>query len=85
MNMRLGQRRITREQIVASIETLQIIEAYQEDRYLPCYLLFAEHENRAMHIVVAVDEPGDNVRVVAAYEPDPRQWDASFKIRRKSR
>ncbi|MBN2208658.1 MAG: DUF4258 domain-containing protein [Candidatus Coatesbacteria bacterium] len=81
--MRLGQRSITREQIIGSMETLQIIEKYRDDRYLPCCLVLARHEGEAMHIVVAVDEPGDNVRIVTAYEPGPDQWDASLKIRRK--
>ena len=84
VNMRLGQRCITREQLFASIDTFQIIEEYQEDRFLPCYLLFAELESRAVHIVVAVDEAEDNIRIVTAYEPDPHLWDASFKLRRRS-
>lgn len=66
-------------------QVCQIIEAYLRDRYLPCYLLLAQHEIKAIHMVVAVDMPSDNIRVVTAYEPDPREWDPSFKIRRKSR
>ena len=84
VNMRLGHRRVTRGDIVASTESMEIIEAYPRDRFLPCYLLLAEREGKAIHVVVAVDVPDDNVRIVTAYEPDPHEWDSSFKIRRKS-
>jgi len=64
---------------------MEIIEAYPQDRFLLCYLLLAGREGKAIHVVVAVDVPGDNVRIVTVYEPDPREWDRSFKIRRKLR
>ena len=82
VNMRLAQRRITRDQLLAAVETFEIIEGYQQDRFLPCYLLFGKVGDRAIHVVVAVDEPDDNVRIVTAYEPDPIRWDVSLKIRR---
>lgn len=83
--MRLEKRRVTREDIIASTESMEIIEAYPQDRFLPCYLLFAQREEKAIHVVVAVDVSGDNVRIVTAYEPGPHEWEPSFKIRRKSR
>lgn len=82
--MRLGQRGVTRGDIVTSTEAMEIIESYPQDKYLPCYLLLARHREKAIHIVVAVDAAGDNIRIVTAYEPDPREWDPSFRIRRKS-
>jgi hypothetical protein len=35
------------------------------------------------HVQIAVDVDGDNVRIVTTYIPDPQEWDADFRIRRR--
>lgn len=51
----------------------EVIEAYPEDKYLPSYLVSAKHEGFAFHALFATDVEGDNVIVVIAYRPDPRE------------
>jgi hypothetical protein len=85
INMRLKQRCITREKIIASVNTYEIIEAYADDKYVPSYLVYSRHKDTIFHIVFAVDFEGDNVRIVTAYSPDPQEWESDLKTRRKMR
>lgn len=80
--MRLRQRLLKGEMLVDGAATLEIIESYPTDKYLPSYLLRGESQSRVFHAQLAVDVAGDNVRVVTMYEPSPAEWDAEFQIRR---
>jgi hypothetical protein len=82
--MRLRGRSISRTAILESVETFDIIESYPEDKYLPSYLVFAEHGAEVIHILFAADVAGQNVRVVTVYYPDPKEWDQDLRIRRSS-
>ena len=42
--MRLAGRFISREAVLAAVETYQLVEAYPDDKYLPSYLVLARHE-----------------------------------------
>ncbi len=81
VNMRMKGRAISREMILASESTYEIIEAYPEDKYLPSYLVFARNQGVVFHVVFAVDVMGDNARVVTAYVPNPGQWAGDLKTR----
>ena len=35
--------------------------------------------------MIGVDVPGQNIRVVTAYHPDPEEWDANLKTRRTAK
>ena len=83
INMRLQGRFITREAILAAVDTYELIESYPEDKYLPSYLVYATSGAEVFHIVFAVDVPGDHVRVVTAYRPEPNAWEADQKTRRR--
>lgn len=80
--MRLADRFIPRETIVASVGTYELVEAYPDDKYLPSYLILAHHNSQYFHVLFAVDVEGDNVRVVTAYRPDPKEWEENLKVRR---
>ena len=82
VNMRLAKRFISREDILAAVESYQIVEAYPEDKYLPSYLLLARLGKDAFHVLLAADVAGDNVRVVTAYRPSTDEWQADLKKRR---
>ncbi len=82
INMRLKERSITREAILRSVETYEIIEEYPEDKYLPSYLVYAKYENRIIHIQIATDVGNDNVTIVTAYKPTLDKWEKNFKTRR---
>ena len=85
IHMRLAERSIARDEILKSIGTMEALEEYLENRHLPSYLLYATSGNKVFHMVVAVDVPDDNIRIITAYEPDPGEWNESLKKRRKRR
>lgn len=82
VNMRLRNRFIPREVILAAVDTYELVESYPDDRYLPSYLLLAHRDAEVFHVLFAVDIAGDNVRVVTCYRPDPREWQTDMKTRR---
>jgi hypothetical protein len=84
VQMRLEGRSIARSAILESVETFDIIESYPDDRYLPSYLVFAQHRDGVMHILFATDVAGDNVRVITAYKPDPTEWESDLRTRRSN-
>lgn len=83
VNMRFGQRRVTRDMVLTATDTFEVIEAYPEDKYLPSYLIRAEYGDTTFHVVFAVDVAENNVRVVTAYLPDSTKWDPDFRERLK--
>jgi hypothetical protein len=84
VTMRLAGRFIQREMILGAIDSLEIIESYPEDKYLPSYLLLARHGEDVFHVHVAVDKGDENVRIITAYRPTPDRWEEGFRKRRKS-
>ena len=58
VNMRLGQRFITRETIIAAVESYEIVEAYPGDKYFPSYLLLGKLNNEAFHVLFGADVEG---------------------------
>jgi hypothetical protein len=83
VNMRLGQRAITRGMVLQATDSFEIIETYPDVRSLPSCLLLGRAGTDALHVVVALDIEGDTVRILTAYRPDPAQWEDDLKTRRK--
>lgn len=82
VNMRLGGRYISRDEILAGVDSYSIVEAYPDDKYLPSYLLLAKPAGAALHALFAADVAGDNVRVVTAYRPSADEWEPDLRTRR---
>ncbi len=80
--MRLAGRFIPRESILAAVETLELVEAYPDEKYLPSYLVLGRVGSDTFHVLFAADVEGDNVRVVTAYRPDAGAWQDDLKTRR---
>ena len=80
--MRLQQRGLDAETLRNAIASLEIIEAYPDDKYLPSFLLRGEHKGAVFHAQIATDVEGDNIRVVTMYTPDPDEWDERLRKRR---
>ena len=80
--MRLQQRGLDGEALCNAISSLEIIEAYPDDKYLPSFLLRGEAQGAVFHAQVATDVEGDNIRVVTMYTPDGEEWDDEFRKRR---
>ena len=81
--MRLRRRFIERTSILSAVDLFEIVESYPDDKYLPSYLVYAQSGGTVFHVLFAVDVSADNVRVVTAYRPDPKDWEQDLKTRRK--
>jgi hypothetical protein len=82
VNMRLRDRFISREAILTSVESFEIIESYHDDKYMPNYLIWAQSQGEIAHVLFAADIENRNVRVVTAYRPSPAEWPHDFKVRK---
>ena len=80
--MRMTGRYISREDILGSLDSFEIIESYPDDKYLASYLVYAEHDGKRFHILIATDIAGDNVRIITTYLPDPAYWESDLKKRK---
>ena len=80
--MRLQQRALPVETVRNAMTTLEIIEAYPLDKYLPSFLLRGESAGFVFHAQVATDVEGMNIRIVTMYTPDPDEWDEGLRFRR---
>ncbi len=85
VNMRLGERFITRESVLRTVSSYELVEEYPDDKYLPSYLVLARQDSEAIHVLFGVDVLGDNVRVVTVYRPDPKEWQTDWMTRRFKR
>ncbi|MDY0000809.1 MAG: DUF4258 domain-containing protein [Polyangia bacterium] len=83
MNMRILGRSISRSDILKGGEELEIVESYPDDKYLPSYLALVNLIPSPIHVLFAIDVEEDNVRVVTAYHPNPSDWEADLKTRRR--
>jgi len=84
VNMRLRGRLISREAILDSVDTYEIIEEYSKDKYRSSYLILAKHTGKPIHILVSPDTKSNNVTIITAYRPEPWKWEKAFKTRRKT-
>lgn len=85
VNMRLERRTITREMIISSLDNMEIIEEYPDDKYLPSYLVLSKYKRILFHVLIAADVIEENIRIITAYIPDKGKWEEDFKRRRKKK
>jgi hypothetical protein len=76
---------IRSEQIREVLERGQTIEEYPADTPLPSYLRLGIGMGRVVHVVAADDPAAGETIVITAYEPDPNEWEADFKTRKRHR
>ena len=58
------------------------IEEYPDDTPFPSALLSGTVAGRRLHVVAAHDGAEDVTYVITTYEPDPAEWDPTFRRRR---
>ncbi|MBI5208095.1 MAG: DUF4258 domain-containing protein [Candidatus Firestonebacteria bacterium] len=83
VNMRLKGRSISREAILFSVNTYEIIEDYPKDKYLPSCLIYAKYKEEIIHIHIAIDLENDYIRIITSYKPTLDKWEEDLKTRRK--
>ncbi len=79
--IRMFQRRITPDEVRHVIEKGEVIEDYATDTPYPSRLILGWSDRRAIHIVAAYDAASQTEIVITVYEPDPAQWDQTFRRR----
>ena len=79
--MRLSERGLTSGMLLDSVASLEIVERYPDDKYLPSFLLRGEARAVIYHVQIAVDQDNHNVRIVTMYLPHPEEWDAEKRVR----
>jgi hypothetical protein len=82
VTMRLKQRSLGSEMLIQGSDSLEIIESYPDDKYLPSFLLRGEVEARVFHVQIAADVQARNVRIVTMYIPAAEEWDSEFRARK---
>jgi hypothetical protein len=80
--MRLQQRALTAEMVRNAIATLEIIEVYPQDKYLPSFLVRGESGGFVFPAQIATDVESKNIRIVTMYAPDPDERDEGLRHRR---
>ena len=74
---------IRSEQVREVLERGAAIENYPDDTPLPSYLMLGTGAGRVLHVVAADDSEADETIVITTYEPDPDEWEADFKTRKR--
>ncbi|MCH7756243.1 DUF4258 domain-containing protein [candidate division KSB1 bacterium] len=75
-------REISNEEIIAVIQSGEIIEDYPQDKYGPsCLIAGSTPKGRWVHVQVSY--PGrPKVKVITVYQPNTEEW-INFKMRKK--
>jgi len=66
---RTGSLDLLRDDATKGADSLEILEAYRDDKYLPSFLVGVEVGGRAFNAQIATDVEARNVRVVTIYIP----------------
>ncbi len=75
---------IRSQQVREVLERGERIEDYPDDTPLPSYLMLGTGAVRVLHVVAADDQEHDETIVITTYEPDPNEWEADFKTRKRA-
>ncbi|HMD33183.1 MAG TPA: DUF4258 domain-containing protein [Candidatus Acidoferrales bacterium] len=78
---RMSERRIAVEDVEGALSGGEVVEDYPDDQPYPSRLMLGWSGSRPIHVVIAENAPDNETVVVTAYEPEPGQWDASFRRR----
>jgi len=78
--IQMRTRKIRIDDVLRTVSGGEIIEEYPDDMPFPSCLIYAESNNRPMHVVCALSY--EEVILITAYEPDPTKW-IDFRSRRK--
>ena len=77
------QRRISEGEVRSVIARGKVIESYPDDQPYPSRLLLGWEGTRPVHVVVAENEPEQEIIIITVYEPDLVRWEPGFERRRR--
>ena len=78
---RMLERNISVTDVLVVLNNGQTIEDYPDDTPFPSRLMLGWVGQRPVHVVSATTDTG-RVVIITVYEPDPREWDNTFRQRR---
>jgi hypothetical protein len=80
--LRMRERGIKRADVIAAIQSGEIIEQYPDDMPFPSCLVLGHSESGApLHIVCGLNQ-GMNCCMITAYHPTPDKWEHDDKTRK---
>jgi hypothetical protein len=74
-------RDISPEEVAQTVLAGEVIEDYPDDKYGPSCLVFGVAADKRVLHVQCTHPSRPLVKVITAYEPDPAEWDKTFKRR----
>lgn len=81
---RMFEREVYNDDVESVLKRGRIIESYDEDYPLPSVLINGTtRNNRALHLVVAVNHEAKEIIIITVYEPNPLKWSDNFSRRIK--
>jgi uncharacterized protein DUF4258 len=80
---RMFERRVSEENVRQILQSGEMIEDYSDDMPYPSGLISGRRGNRPLHVVMAENTKDNELVVITVYEPDPSQWKAHFRSRKK--
>ena len=80
---RFSERGIFLSDIIAAIDTGEIIEDYPEDHPFPSCLILGQSETKVIHVVASISD--EMINLITAYIPDSERWEADLKTRKGER
>lgn len=81
---RMFERDVYNDDVEYVLKHGEIIESYDDDYPLPSVLINGTTKNnRALHLVVAVNHDAKEIIIITVYEPNPFKWLDNFSRRIK--
>ena len=73
------------EELLAGVDTAQVVEDYPDAAHGPCVLVLQKGgDRRPIHVVWGIPRGRpEPATLVTAYRPDPSRWSADFMRRKK--
>ena len=79
---RMLERTISAADVLVVLNSGETIEDYPEDTPFPSQLTLGWVAQRPVHVVWATATDTGRVVIITVYEPDPEEWDNTFRGRR---
>jgi len=79
---RMLERSISVADVLVVLNSGATIEDYPEDTPFPSRLTLGWVGQRPVHVVWATAASTDRIVIITVYEPNPEEWDNTFRVRR---
>ncbi|KAA3610233.1 MAG: DUF4258 domain-containing protein [Calditrichaeota bacterium] len=78
---RMFEREIKESDVIAVINSGEIIQEYIGDKPFPSKLVLGFIKKRAIHVLFALNKSENQCIIITVYEPSPTIWRQDFKER----